>query len=409
MTATSLPPWHQRADWALGELASIDAERSGVVFLWCFTAVWNVASWLALVETWRGHAVGSTWIAPLFPVAGAGMAMLALYVSLHRRRWGASRFALGTRPGVLGGHLAGVLHVPDALADAEALEVSLDCTGPLPGDGPVRRIRPLWHYEEHVPRSRFERTGAGMRVPLEFRLPYHLPESDPRLRDRNARWVLSVRARVPGIDYSARFDVPVFRTSESRPSEDGSRTAPTDVALEPGPGQHALPTHLPRGIRVRPRSTGIEIVYGMARHPWTALFAAVAGLLFAGFTSLLWLAEGPGLVVAAFATGTALLAGATLDALVGRTVVRVAPGHLAVRSGPFGIGPTRHRERHEIERIEVVPLVRYGKWMLFAIRIEPRLAPGQRRLGRRITAGTRIPGAAHAEGLALAMRRVLGS
>ncbi len=122
--------WRQRDDWASGWLESTTGGRASVVFLWLFALVWNAASWFAMIETLRGNATGNTELAPIFPAVGLGILALAGYVTLQHRRWGRSRIELLTRPGVLGGPLRCVLHASPKLARAEALEVSVDCTGP---------------------------------------------------------------------------------------------------------------------------------------------------------------------------------------------------------------------------------------------------------------------------------------
>ena len=170
--STHAEPWLQRDDWASGWLESATGDRATVVFLWCFALVWNAMSWLAMIETLRGNATGATELAPLFPAVGLGFLFLAVYMTLQRSKWGRSRLELLTRPGVLGGPLRCVLHASPALARAEALVVSVDCVGPEPGEGKIRLVKHLWHYEEHVPGTRFEVGGAwGRRVTAGSRIP----------------------------------------------------------------------------------------------------------------------------------------------------------------------------------------------------------------------------------------------
>ena len=106
---------------------------------------------------------------------------------------------------------------------------------------------------------------------------------------------------------------------------------------------------------------------------------------------------------------TLLLAAMSVDMLFGVTRVRIFPGSIRVRHGPFGIGPTRAAALHEIERIRVMPQVQYGSRTYCQIRIERRPPrPSQRVWGRHITAGSRIPNPSQAETLVTAMRDALG-
>jgi len=404
-------PWQRRDDWASGWLESATGGWAPVAFLWIFALLWNTMSWIAMIATLRGSATGQTELAPVFPAVGLGILALAVYVTLQYRKWGRSRLELLTLPGVLGGTLRCVLHASPALARAEALEVSVDCAGPEPGEGKIRLMRHLWHHEVRVPGTRFE-LGEKIRVPLEFRLPYDLPESDPRRTGGDATWTLRVHANVPGVDYEAGFDLPVFRTPESSPAEEGSRVGASPLApsLLGTPGSRAVPALSGSKIRVRPYGLGgREFVFGMLRNPWMGLLTLLFTFLFGGFVALILYAEGPGFFLVVFTLATLLLVYASLDTLFAITRVRAERGRIRVRHGPFGIGPTRSVDLHEIARIRVVPQVQYGTRTYCQIRIERRARrPGERAWGRVVTAGSRIPTQAEAETLAQAMGEAVG-
>lgn len=400
-------PWRRREDWASGRLANATGGRAAVAFLWLFTLVWNAMSWFAMIEVRRGNATGHTELAPLFPAIGVGLLAFAIYVTLQHRRWGRSWLELQTRPGVLGGPLRCIVHASPALAKAEALEVNLDCRGPEPGEGRIRLIQHLWHHEERVPRKRFE-LGEETRVPLAFRLPFDLPESDVRKSGDDPTWSLSASAKVSGVDYAALFELPVFRTPDSAPDEEGSRVEP--LPLAPTPGSGSVPAL--QDSRIWVRSWGLggrEFVFGMLRNPWLGLLTAIFTLFFSGFVALIRYADGPGFFFVVFGLATLLLAYATVDTLFGVTRVRVEPGILRVRHGPFGLGPTRTLHLHEIKSIRAVPDVQYGTHLYSKIRIERGGAarrPGKRAWG--VTAGTRIPTQAEAEALIRAICETLG-
>ena len=80
--------------------------------------------------------------------------------------------------------------------------------------------------------------------------------------------------------------------------------------------------------------------------------------------------NGPGLFLVVFGLATLFLAYTTVDTLFGVTRVRVEPGVLRVRHGPFGVGPTRALHLHEIESIRAVPEVQYGARVYSKIRIQ---------------------------------------
>ncbi len=412
-TQASTAPWLGREDWAAGWVESTTGGRGLVVAIWAFTLIWNVMSWWALIEAIRGNAGGDTWVAPLFPAAGLGLLALAVHVTRHQQRWGRSRLRLLTSPGVLGGPLRCVLHASPALAGAETLQVALHCIGAKPGRGAIRPIQHLWHHEERIPRARFE-LGDLTRVPLAFRLPYDLPEAHPRRQGEDAIWTLRAHATLPGVDYDATFELPVFRTAESSPSEEGSLPEVSALAPVPGAGVvwsagadgRALPGSK---IRMRPYGAGgVELVFGMLRNPWMGLFYGLFGLAFCLFLSFAVYA-GEVFFGVAFGLATLLIAYASLDTLFGVTRVRAERGRIHVRHGPFGLGPSWEVGLHEIERIGAVPQMDMGSVTYCKIRIERRARhPGERAWRRRITAGTRIPSKTEAEALARALSEAVG-
>jgi len=296
-----------------------------------------------------------------------------------------------------------VLPAPAALAEAEALDVHLDCVGPPPGHPAVGEIAPRWHYAERVPRERFE-CAAELRVPLALRLPYAMPESDPSQRRDAAFWTLRLDAAVGSQGYSACFDLPVFHTDESDPDEHGSRVA--------------APAALPRaalasaGIRILPWGTdGQEIVFGMARSPRLALVRGLATLIFGALLALFVSVAGLGIITLALGGATLFLLGATLEALVGATRVRADPAGIRVTHGPLGLGPTRTLEAEAIARIHVVPETPYGNQRYFQIRIAPRRSardPEDASAPADLTAGRHLPSPATAEALAEILRATLG-
>jgi hypothetical protein len=58
-------------------------------------------------------------------------------------------------------------------------------------------------------------SGAGVLIPIAFAIPREAPETTlGNSRDR-ILWRLEVTSAVAGVDFSARFEVPVFYTPES--------------------------------------------------------------------------------------------------------------------------------------------------------------------------------------------------
>ena len=62
-------------------------------------------------------------------------------------------------------------------------------------------------------------------MPFTFEIPYHAKETDRTNMDNAILWYVDAAASVPGVDYGAQFEVPLFRTSESDPDFEPAREA----------------------------------------------------------------------------------------------------------------------------------------------------------------------------------------
>ena len=86
--------------------------------------------------------------------------------------------------------------------------------------------------------------GGAAGIPVAFAIPRDAMPSDPGNANDRVLWRLQVIGEVPGVDYSAAFEVPVFRTSASdapahrRRSGRGRRglSCPRTTASRPAPG-----------------------------------------------------------------------------------------------------------------------------------------------------------------------------
>jgi hypothetical protein len=76
----------------------------------------------------------------------------------------------------------------------------------------------LWEVERFVMHELLEGQSEQSAIPVEIQIPSNCRPSDERNPDDQTLWRLTVAAKVPGIDYSATFLVPVFETAASDPN-----------------------------------------------------------------------------------------------------------------------------------------------------------------------------------------------
>ncbi len=406
-------PWRWRPLWADGRVSCQGG--AGVVAIWFFALVWNgISTPVAWFVPRQAAKQGEPWmwVAMLFPAVGALLLVWAIRATLRWRRFGVSTLELKTFPGVVGGRLEGRLHLNVPLEARSGMAFRLECVHRYTsGSGDDRNTHESlqWQQERRVPRERFSLGPTGSAVPVGFTIPYDCAPSRDWDRDDEILWRLTAGAAVPGVDYHAQFEVPVFRTAESSPDVDGDDDALPEVVASPT-GDGALPDSR---IQVRPWRAGYAFWFGPARNPGVATsLTAVAAAFAAG--SVLAVERGAPFFLQLVLFGVTFPAG--LAAFVhwfGATRVRTEPGVIHVTRGPFAIGRTRTWRAGEVSRIAVRRGTQYGQQLYWNIALEIDDARGRRRSdgspwSRRHYAGGRLPSRDEARALARAMAESAG-
>ncbi|MBK6781407.1 MAG: hypothetical protein IPI38_14300 [Gemmatimonadetes bacterium] len=216
-------PWDAEK-WASGRIED-DYKNAGCI-LTGLAVVFNVVGWsVALTVTRQNPGDGGALFVWLFPLVALGLAAAAVHQTLRKRRFGSPVFELATRPGVVGRALAGQVLVPRGLPAESDVKVTLKCLRLVTtGSGKNRRTTTstLWEREQQLPGSLV--AGEGLRIPVAFAIPSDAPPTDERNSRDTVRWDLEVQSALPGVDFKARFEVPVFVTPESaRPLTDEER------------------------------------------------------------------------------------------------------------------------------------------------------------------------------------------
>jgi hypothetical protein len=205
-------PWLHFAEWDQGRIQEAPAKQAAVV-IGVFAAVWNaVVIGVALLAPGRPDLRSETAFLvflAIFGLAGLGLIALTVYVALAARKFSPAVFEMSGVPGVLGGWLRGTIQIPPEVPEGIEALVRLVCHRRATGSS--RLDYDVWEREVSA------RTSSSM--PVAFRIPFNLPESDlpdmPSKGTMRVSWLLSISASLPGVDYSAVFNVPVFPTEAS--------------------------------------------------------------------------------------------------------------------------------------------------------------------------------------------------
>jgi hypothetical protein len=260
-------PWLWREEWASGRIQ--DSNRSSLSYVWFFAILWNLISAPLSMVLPREILQDRNYpalVGLLFPLAGAGLLIWAIRATLRWKKFGTSLLELETLPGVIGGHLEGILQTPTPLFAEEGFSLKLTCIDRrVTGSGKNRSVNEkiLWRERQVIPKERIEAGIQGSSIPLTFQIPYDARETDRKDMDNAILWYVDAEASVPGVDYGAQFEVPLFRTSQSDPD-----FAPARETEVPEPTAEE-PTHTDShgGITVRPgQRGGTEIYFPPARN-----------------------------------------------------------------------------------------------------------------------------------------------
>lgn len=385
-------PWLWRDDWAARRIA--DSSRGGMWGAWIFAALWSLISLPSAVLGVRSaltQGSHAALLALLFPMVGLGLLIWAVRATVRYRRFGVSRLELATLPAPVGHALEGLVRTPVGLRPADGFRVVLSCIRRVTTGGRNRSTseRILWQEERRV-------SATGVGVPVAFVIPADAVPSDARQSRDRTLWRLELSAEVPGVDYAAVFEVPVFRTAES----DQPRTA----AEQSVAAAFAIPSDYrpPAGSRIQVSLTrrGTEIYYPRARNPGMA----------AGLTAFLaiWMAavmativlDAPIIFPIVFGAFGVLILIAVLDAWLTVTRVTAGDGRVTVATG--WLTPGRERTLRAGEVAEVTTRIggQSGRTMYYDVLLMTTA-------GKRVVAGRAVRDKREAEWLAATLRAMI--
>jgi hypothetical protein len=381
-------PWLNRKDWESARIpasggASLAAPVMAVVALW-----WNFATLPLLSQLpnfLKGIGTPWGWLVLVLPMIGALLVGMFVHQFLRAHRFGRPIFEMASVPGIVGGQLAGVVRIPRRVNAPGGFRLRLLCVEWVQRQEHKRVDHVIWQDERLVKNLLIEENDTA--IPVLFAIPFELPETSRPDTDRDFEWRLEVWANLPGIDYDAMFEVPVFQTSESRKDFQLDEELLAEFAPPP---DNELVFH-DAGIVRKPFVDGVRLTFRAARNWRSALAFSLIALAFAGMGFVmmrynqeardffnvidLWgnVADKFGIVRAVqalFQTIVAVVCGAvyvlitlvmfiaSLDLWLYRSVVDASPAGLTFRGGLLGVGRTRFFPADDIKRFKLEDYMR---------------------------------------------------
>lgn len=214
-------PWLWRPEWIGGKIQSSTGRELRIRTL--VAGIWNAlsipaASQGVFVIRNTDSLVG--WWMLAFSGIGIGLLVWVVICWVRWFKFGSSVFEMSAVPGVIGGELGGVVKIPVHVKPEDGFDVALVCNYRVTRGAGKRRhttVKKMWEESVKIQRELLENDPARSAVPVLFKIPHGLPPSDSWRPDDLITWNLRIGASVPGLDYRAVFEVPVFETGAGSP------------------------------------------------------------------------------------------------------------------------------------------------------------------------------------------------
>ena len=274
-------PWLQRTDWAARRI--LYSTEPPMKFALIFTLIWNAVSVLVLLVLLPEILKPENRLAViglLLPAIGIG---LMFWAGRAWRRWqtfGETAFELSTLPGALGGALEGTLRLGRRIQPEGECSLRLACLNRVTtGSGKNRStsIHILWEDEQSAG------TVIGDCLPVAFFIPPDCQETNQANPNSVILWQLEFHARAAKIAETARFEVPVFRVTETPSQVAEAERVRADE-------RRAMANYRqPPNSRIRVKESmrgGKEFTFAAARNPGAAIGVTT---FLAFWSAIVWL------------------------------------------------------------------------------------------------------------------------
>jgi len=348
------------------------------MWLWVFAIAWNAITIPLTIAVFRlmMSRPPLAFLVVLFPLIGVALLCGALYLSLRAWKFGKSTCTIDALPIAVGDSFhADVEHRGDVSPEGGYRVVLSAINRIIQGAGKSRRITEnvLWQSEQRVSSALAAPTPIGRRIPIDFSIPIEQPSTDQRDQTNATLWRMEVSAELPGIDYKASFELPVFVTAEGHAAE---AVAAYQVAHRAEAASRSLAassavtaTPLPDG--------GTEFRIAPAREFGSLVTMVIVMLVWFGAVALMFRLGAPLPIAAIFSLFGLVFLIVVIDAVAGRSIVTADPRLVRARREWLGIGTRVDIEPAKIDSVRSKLGARSGRKQYYEV--EARLTDNSTR------------------------------
>jgi hypothetical protein len=208
-------PWMWRSDWAAGY--SVEVLRQGHQQLWLWAIGWGLITAAVLWEAGKGipDVSGLRTVVAAVVLGAIVLLSIATYRTLRTWRYGDVRLYLSANPYRPGGPVSATLKATSRLAPAGPMNVTLayvhEWVTTSQRGVSFTHENILWSDTRSIETAAMKISSGTVEVPIHFKLPSHADSTDDAISSHRHYWRIDAEAPVKGIDFRARFEIPVWR------------------------------------------------------------------------------------------------------------------------------------------------------------------------------------------------------
>lgn len=393
-------PWLWRKDWAEGRINA--GTKATMWFAWTFALFWNAVSSgpLFAVASANIRQQPALLLALVFPIIGAGLLIWAIRETIEWKKFGQSTFKMLSVPGAVGGRLGGAIETAVKIRPEDGFHLKLVCVHRIrTGSGKNSSVSEniIWEDKKTMARELLDDDPSHTAIPVSFLIPPDARESDDQTPNDRIIWRLEIRAKVPGVNYAAKFEVPVFRTAESAAvSASGPDPA---LAYEAPEEPYRLPPHSRITIRQLPDG-GTEFHFPALRNLGIKLSLTVMWLVWTSFTLAAHLVFHSLFFEIVFALVDVLLTAACFSLWTKSSRLKFGANGVRVTNRWLFLGRTRVFDPRDVAGFELKSGMRSGQTQFFNLLLRTTA-------GEKLTVASYIPGVAEAQWLCGRLEKAL--
>ena len=213
-------PWKWKMEWINGRIYGDSKQK--MLIIWAFALGWNgftIPLATILIPRYLAQGNNLVLLILIFPLIGLFILWSAITASQRWKRFGRSNFEMAAVPGVIGGDLGGMINTSVNILPVDGFQLQLMCVHRYETESSDSRRteeKTLWERSQVMSHEVLEDDRNRSAIPVLFSIPYECEPTDESDPNDKIIWRLKIEAKLPGVDYMTKFEVPVFRTEASR-------------------------------------------------------------------------------------------------------------------------------------------------------------------------------------------------